>query len=235
MLAASDCNHDTARRNLLRAIAEDPNCKLAHYHLAMIYAARGLHADAVRRLETILEEIDATDASVWFLYGRQLQMANRQSDALDAYRETVAHDPLCEKAFLYSAQILASEGQDLARALACAQTAIAIRPPDSMIPLSVFQGVLESVIASGRTAAGFADASSLQRGRVRDNLGAAPLREILRLYPETAAVLARHRIRCAGCAGYGDEILATVAIAVDISLPELVDELILAIENASSI
>src|SRR6185369_14000051 len=97
MLACGDTNQDIAVRQLRLALLQDPTSKLAHYHLGMILAARGLHPEAIEHFSRIVTDIDLNDAGSSFLLARQFHLNGELEIAVSQYQHTLELDPLCEK------------------------------------------------------------------------------------------------------------------------------------------
>lgn len=230
MSAVAETNQDVAAQQLRDAIALDSGNKLAYYHLGMIYAGRGLYNAAAMQYDNILTKIDGRDPGIWFLRARQYHLAGNNERALEEYTETLRLDPLCEKAYLYIAQILIALRRDAARALKNAETAFMIRRPDCMVPAAEF----ESTLVATRDFA--SEASSLPAAVVP---GLPSLREV-RLVgltergPRIVAVLERHGIGCSSCAGYAEETLDAAAREAGAELHLLERDLTIAIQEETN-
>jgi tetratricopeptide (TPR) repeat protein len=258
-LAISDTNQDLAVGLLQRALTYDPESKLAHYHLGMIYAGRGLHCQAAGHFRHIVKCLDATDAPVWFLLARQLHLASEPEEALAAYDETIQRDPLCEKAYLYTAELLLERGQDAGRALSFAEAAKRIRPAACMLPEEAFDRVLAQARAAcaatgaqlhhhleipGTGSGNFPDfvddlsdtagaTKAPAPARTRPNYADVGVRTLLSRYPAAEQVLEAHGIRCGNCAGYGDQTLREIVGELGLDLRKIVAALIVSVEEAN--
>lgn len=222
MSAVTNTNQDQARLQLDEALRHDPQSKLACYHLGMIYAGRGLHDQAITWYRRIIDEIDETDPGIWFLLARQYHLHGQFDEARATYLRTFEMDPLCEKACLYVAQILLQQGSEPAQAEWYAQKALTLRSASSMVPRVVFEEALETarqaVARSKSTSAG-------GPGPLDSDLSRARLGDLVGLNPMVEPILAKHGIRCAGCAGYEDEPLVRAATEVDADVDLIVSEI----------
>jgi len=206
--ALRSTNQDEAVVVLREVTLDAPEAKLARYHLGLIYAGRGMHGQAAATLREVVDSVDDEDPGVWFLLSRQLHLDDQLDDALAGYDETVRLDPLCEKAFMYTAEILTAAGREPARALACAQAAVALRSSSSMLEEEVFQEVLEA-------ARDFARAEQVNGGRSgrfsREELADLPLGRLIAEEPTIAESLASLGVRCVTCAGYSNHSIVEIA------------------------
>jgi tetratricopeptide (TPR) repeat protein len=230
MMAVAETNQDVAVQQLRDAIALDSGNKLAYYHLGMIYAGRGLHNAAVTEYDNILTAIDGRDAGIWFLRARQHHLAANNERALEDYTETLKLDPLCEKAYLYIAQILIALSRDAARALKSAETALMIRRSDCMVPAAEF----ETTLVAARD---FASAVSLLPAvgaPVLPSLREVRLAGLTERGPHVVAVLERHGIGCSSCAGYAEETLDAAAREAGAELHLLERDLTIAMQEETN-
>lgn len=221
MQAVTTTNQDRARAFLLKALEQDPHSKLACFHLGVLYAGRGLHEDSIACYRRIIEQIDETDAGVWFLLSRQYHLNGQLDEAKGAYLKTLELDPLCEKACMYIANILIRQGGNGNTAVQFAEKALALRTDTSMVKVEVFE---ETLAHARRLAAGSTGDDSGATVTLPSDLRRARLGDLVALGPDVAAVLDNGGIRCAGCAGYEDEALDRAAAEVGADLEGIVTE-----------
>src|SRR5258708_39131613 len=133
MEATMETNQDKAVKLCKQAGELDPNCKLAFYHLGMIYAGRGLYKQAIQQYKKITDSIDPSDPGIWFLLSRQYHLDGQFEKAIETYKKTAELDPLCDKACLYISQIYCDMKQNLPEALRYAQKSLELRNPECMV------------------------------------------------------------------------------------------------------
>lgn len=243
-LAISDTNQDQAVSLLKRAIDLDDMCKLAFYHLGLIFACRGMHNEAADSFRQIVTVIDDSDAPAWFVLARQLHLAARPEEAMSAYEETLRRDALCEKAYLYSAEILLEGGKSPDRALSFAEAARRLRPRTCMLPVEYF----DSVLMKARSGANSSDHRSHEESWLvpvaNDSDGTTggtsigdheisyeniPVRVLVEKHPAIVDVLEAAGIRCSNCAGYGDQTLGQLVTELELDLVAIERDVILSI------
>jgi tetratricopeptide (TPR) repeat protein len=226
MHAVTETDQDAAVRLLHDALRHDPECKLARYHLGVIYAGRGLHGKAIAEFRRIVDELDPEDPGVWFLLARQYDLSGQDDEAFAAYEETLARDGACEKAYLYSARLLLAADENSSGALKRAETALMMRRPGCMVPLEEFEDTLRAarraVPPLGRDAS-----DPLER------LADIEVGRLVALGPHVEELLADHGISCASCSGYERETLRAAAQEAGIDLRPLESDLRSRIEEGA--
>lgn len=227
MDAMTQTNQDKAVRMCKEAISIDPDSKMAHYLLGMIYSGRGLYKLAITQYSEITNRIDPADPGIWFLLSRQFHMDGQLDKALETYKKTLELDPLCDKACMYISEIFCDKGENLAQAVQYANKSLELRTPACMVEEDVFLAnkkraelLLKREKSNTEGNGGEPDLVS-----IRTNLPKASVLKLAEINPDIIPILMRHGIRCIGCDGYEDETIEQAAKANNSDLSKLLKDL----------
>lgn len=232
MEAVMDTNQDKAVRKYKESLSSDPDFKLAHYHLGMIYAGRGLYRNAIEHYQKIATDIDSQDPGIRFILARQYHLDGQLDKAIEQYKKAYELDPLCEKACLYISQIYCDSRQNLTEALAYAEKALELRTPNSMVDEDEFLANRKRVQLLLQQVTSAEVVPKLEELEiVKSNLQNASISKLIAINPDLVNVFMKHGIRCVGCEGYGDESVLQAAGANGSDLALLLEDIRNALPN----
>jgi tetratricopeptide (TPR) repeat protein len=138
-------NQDRAVKYCRQAIELDPEQKLAHYHMGLIYAAKMRWPEAANCLSQALE-VDPADPSLSFNLGTICINAGWLDQAETCFLRAKELDPVCEGAHYYLATVYLRKGQ-LQKALNLATLALRLRPTECTIKKENFVELIAQIEA----------------------------------------------------------------------------------------
>lgn len=139
-------NQDRAVKYFKQALETWPECKLAHYHIGLIYAGKSRFDEAFEYYTKALQ-IDPDDPSLSFNLGLLCLNAGWLDKAEIHYLKAKELDPVCEGAHFYLATIHFKKG-DNEEALKLAKRALQLRPTECTIKKEDFLKLIDEIEAT---------------------------------------------------------------------------------------
>jgi tetratricopeptide (TPR) repeat protein len=123
-----------AEREILAAIAEKPDVRLAHHNLALLAEERG---DLARAVAEYQKEIDLHPGAfkAAFNLGRLYERLGDRPSQMAAYRKAIAMNPDFAEGYLFLAKLLLDAGQELDETVKLARRGVELAPTSEYAPL----------------------------------------------------------------------------------------------------
>ena len=139
-------NQDRAVKYFKQALEAWPECKLAYYHIGLIYAGKCRFLEAFEYYSKALQ-LDPEDPSLSFNLGLLCLNAGWLDKAETYYLKAKELDPVCEGAHFYLATIHFRKG-DSKEALNLAKRALQLRPTECTIKKDDFLKLIDEIEAT---------------------------------------------------------------------------------------